>query len=481
VIWIDFLGKKKTSPGLEFPQAGRAGHDHSNDIEKRYSALRIEINGRAALANVAGMGSTWSTSEGGPSVASITPYETSAGKRYRVRYRKPDHSQTDKRGFRTKREAELFLASVEVAKHTGRYIDPSRSRVTIGAWMTAWIDSRSDLRASTLDRVQGVIRNHIVPGLGTIAIADLGRLQAQQWASKLSATQSPGSVRKIVNVLSAGMQLAVDDGRIPSNPASRLKLPKQIKSHKKFLTHEQVAALAAAVEAKPSGEGFGLLILVLAYTGLRWGELSGLRVRDLDFVRGRLEVRSTMIEVNGYLEESIPKNYEARSIPVPAFILDQLAEHVASKGGDEHVFVSSKAGAVLRNRTFRRGWFNDAAASIGIPGLTPHELRHTCASLAVSAGANVKALQRMLGHSSAKETLDTYSDLFDDDLDSVAVALNDRGAALGVGKVWAKRPAKGRAAAAISTKPKPDQHFSRSPLTDSNRRPPLYKSGALAN
>ena len=188
-------------------------------------------------------------------MGSVTPYDTSGGRRYRVRYRKPDHSQTDKRGFKTKREAELFLASVEVAKHTGRYIDPSRARVTIGAWMTAWIDSRLDLRASTLDRVQGVIRNHIVPGLRTIAIADLGRLQTQQWASRLSATQSPGSVRKIVNVLSAGMQLAVDDGRIPSNPASRLKLPKQIKSHKKFLTHEQVAELVAAVGAKPSGGG----------------------------------------------------------------------------------------------------------------------------------------------------------------------------------------------------------------------------------
>ena len=377
-------------------------------------------------------------------MGSVTPYDTSGGRRYRVRYRKPDHSQTDKRGFRTKREAELFLASVEVAKSTGLYIDPTRARVTLADWMTAWLDSRSDLRASTLDRVQGVVRNHIIPALGNIALADLRRLQAQQCASRLSATQSPGSVRKIVNVLSAGLQLAVDDGRIPANPAVRLKLPRQSKSHKKFLTHEQVAALADAVEAKPAGEGFGLLILVLAYTGLRWRKLSGLRVRDLDFGRERIEVRTTMVEVNGYLEESTPKNYEERSIPVPAFILDQLADHVKIKSLDSHVFVSSKAGAVLRNRTFRRGWFNDAAESIGIPGLTPHELRHTCASLAVSAGANVKALQRMLGHSSAKETLDTYSDLFDDDLDGVAVALNDTAARLNVGKLWAKRPAKGR-------------------------------------
>jgi len=256
------------------------------------------------------------------------PIQTPAGKRYRVRYRKPDHSQTDKRGFRTKREAELFLASVEVAKSTGRYIDPTRARVTIADWMTAWLDSRSDLRASTLDRVQGVVRNHIIPALGNIALADLGRLQAQQWASRLSATQSPGSVRKIVNVISAGLQLAVDDVRIPAIPAVRLKLPRQSKSHKKLLTHEQVAALADAVEAKPAGEGFGLLILVLAYTRLRWGEMSGLRVRDVDFRRGRIEVRTTMVEVNGYLEESTPKNYEERSIPVPAFSLEQLADHV---------------------------------------------------------------------------------------------------------------------------------------------------------
>ena len=135
---------------------------------------------------------------------------------------------------------------------------------------------------------------------------------------------------------------------------------------------------------------------------------------------------------------------------MPAFILERLQTHIAGKAKDDHVFVSSKSGAVLRNRTFRRGWFDDAAEAIGVPGLTPHELRHTCASLAVSAGANVKALQRMLGHSSAKETLDTYSDLFDDDLDSVAVALNHIGAEIRVGKVWANQPTRADAAASES-------------------------------
>ncbi|MCU1509537.1 MAG: site-specific integrase [Glaciihabitans sp.] len=368
-----------------------------------------------------------------------------------------------------------------MAKNTGRYIDPSRARVTIAQWMTSWVESRFDLRASTLDRVKGVVRIHIIPTVGHPALADFSRLQAQQWASKLRATQSPGSVRKIVNVLSAVLQLAVDDGRLPANPAARLKLPKQIKTRKKFLPHEQVVALAEAIDAKPAGEGFGLLVLVLAYTGLRWGELSGLRVRDVDLVRGRLDVHSTMVEVNGYLQESTTKDYEERSIPVPEFILEQLSIHIEGKKPTDHVFVSSKSGAVLRNRTFRRGWFDDAAATIGIPGLTPHELRHTCASLAVSAGANVKALQRMLGHSSAKETLDTYSDPFDEDLDSVAVALNATAAPLSVGKLRAKRRDSVRAVASRAAKQAADLGFLGSPQSDSNRRPPLYKSGALAN
>ena len=81
-----------------------------------------------------------------------------------------------------------------------------------------------------------------------------------------------------------------------------------------------------------------------------------------------------MAEVDGYFEVAPPKNYEERSIPVPEFIMDQLATHIRMKALDDHVFVSSRNGSVMRNRTFRRYWFDEAAEAIGIPGLTPHEL-----------------------------------------------------------------------------------------------------------
>ncbi len=99
--------------------------------------------------------------------------------------------------------------------------------------------------------------------------------------------------------------------------------------------------------------------------------------------------------------------------------MDEIAEQIAGRGPDEFVFPAPKGGVLLL-RHFRRNVFNPAARAAGLDGLTPHQLRHTTASLAVSSGANVKAVQRMLRHKSAAMTLDVYADLFDDDLDALA-------------------------------------------------------------
>jgi integrase len=169
----------------------------------------------------------------------------------------------------------------------------------------------------------------------------------------------------------------------------------------------------------PSKENSGLK------TGtVQWSELSGLRVTDVDLRRGRLEVLYTVVEVGVRELESTPKDYEARSIPVPQSVLEELAALVAGRSPDQPLFPGARSGSWLRGRVFKRGWFDPAAETVGLGGLTPHELRHTAASLAISAGANVKAVQRMLGQASAAVTLDVYSDLFDSDLDAVSEALD---------------------------------------------------------
>jgi integrase len=162
----------------------------------------------------------------------------------------------------------------------------------------------------------------------------------------------------------------------------------------------------------------------LAYCGLRWGELGALKVKRIDLARRRIEMVQSVVEVDGLLNWGVPKGHEPRSVPIPALVADGLRDRVADRTPDDVVFTGPRGGGVLRNRVFRRAGFDRAAEAVGVDGLVSHELRHTAASLAVSSGANVKAVERMLGHASAALTLDTFADLFDDDRDAVAERLD---------------------------------------------------------
>ena len=169
------------------------------------------------------------------------------------------------------------------------------------------------------------------------------------------------------------------------------------------------------------------VVRFLAYTGLRWGEMAALQMCDFDMLRRRVNVSRSVTEFNG-LVWSTPKTWERRSVPFPASLSDELAALMVGKGRDDLVFTSGR-GEVLRVSNYRRGVFASAVEVCrkldnAFPIITPHDLRHTAASLAVSAGANVMAVQRMLGHAKASMTLDVYADLFDEDLDGVADRLD---------------------------------------------------------
>jgi integrase len=358
-------------------------------------------------------------------MGSITAYESAAGKRYRVRYRKPDHSQTDKRGFRTKREAELFLASVETKKATGEYIDPTAARATIDRLGKAWLASRSHLKPSSAYVYESAWRLHVEPRWGATMIGTIRHSEVQTWITELSdgvggrKPKSPTIVRRSHDILAGILDTAVRDHLIPSNPARGVKLPRRPSREHVYLTNEQVGSLLVACgEHAP-------MVATLAYTGLRWGEASALRVRDVDTRRRRLSVAENAVYVNGSIVVGTPKTHERRSVPYPQFLSVPLADACAGKSRDDLVF-DDRNGAYQKTPTMAvNSWWDRALLEAGLPPMTIHDLRHTAASLAVSAGANVKAVQRMLGHASAAMTLDTYSDLFDDDLDAVAHRLNE--------------------------------------------------------
>ena len=155
--------------------------------------------------------------------------------------------------------------------------------------------------------------------------------------------------------------------------------------------------------------------------------MAALRVQDFDMLRRRVIVSRSVTESGG-LVWGTPKTWERRSVPFPAVLVGELAALMVGRGRDDLVFTDQRGG-VLRNSNWRVRVFRPAvakcqAADETLPRITPHDLRHTAVSLAVSVGANVKAIQRMVGHAKASMTLDTYADLFDEDLDDEADRLN---------------------------------------------------------
>lgn len=354
-------------------------------------------------------------------MATVEPYLLKDGsRRYRVRYRTPGHQQTDKRGFKTKREAELYGASVEVSKARGEFISVAAGTTTVAAWADKWMDGWSELTPSTASRYRGIVRTHVLPRWGTTPLSALTKSDIKSWLAGLVRNgSSAATARKVHSVLSCILTVAVDDKMLAFNPAIGVKVAKPTVTPRRYLTHQEVDSLAEA-----AGERGRSIILMLAYCGLRWGELAALRVHNVSIARSRIHIEASVTEVNGKMEWGDTKTRQKRGVPVPAFLLPMLAEQTTGKKPTDLAF-PAPGGGVLRYRAARVSWFNAAVAGSGIaPAFHPHELRHTAASLAISAGANVMAVQRMLGHASAKMTLDTYADLFPDDLDAVAISLD---------------------------------------------------------
>lgn len=370
---------------------------------------------------------------------SIKAYETTAGKRYMVRYRKPDKSSTDKRGFKTKKEAQLFLASVTVSKATGEYIDPALGRVTVGDLHERWLAGKKTLKPSAYDPLPRAWKNHVEPTFGSREIRSIVPSEVKEWLAELSGRRSASVALRALGVLAGILDMAIDDGRIKKNPARGLKnrprKPKK-KTGRRYLTHQQLELLARCSK-RPT------LIRVLGTTGLRWGEAVALEAGGHDQLRRRLHAEKNAPTVNGVVELGTLKSYEDRWVTYPDDMADEVLNLCAGKGPTGLLFPDD-GGGYLRRPQSGTGWFDGAVSRAqkidpSFPTITPHDLRHTAASLAVSAGANIKVLQHMLGHESAAHTLDIYAELFDNDLDSVAQKLTAARAKAPLSAAWVRK------------------------------------------
>lgn len=367
-------------------------------------------------------------------MGSVHAYSSANGRRYEARYRKPNGKQGAKRGFIRKRDAELWLSEIETARARGTFIDPQAARATIDMLGPVWLDAkRHTMKPSSFAPVETAWRLRVQPRWAGWEIANIKHTDVRAWVAELSNTTGATVTIRTFGVLASILDDAVFDGRIGTNPArmGRIGLPRKTRGKHGYLSHDEVIRLA-----REAGER-KLLVLVLAYTGIRWGEAAALRVQDIDFQRSRLHIRRNAVEVHGKIHVGTPKSHTARAVPIPEFLLEQLKFATRDRPRDALVFAAPDGGYIRRTRSDdgSKSWFKTALLKADLPMMTTHDLRHTAASLAVQSGANVKTIQRMLGHTSAAMTLDVYSDLFDEDLNAVSDRLNAGAQSAGVADI----------------------------------------------
>jgi integrase len=346
--------------------------------------------------------------------------DSKEGPRFDVEWRLPDRTKRSKT-FKSERQARVFEASIVTKTASGEIVDPRAGRVTLTTVYKAWLASRLDLSPKVRRGYEDNWRARIEPRFGSWHVSRIDHQSIQGWVNEMAASGlGPRTVRWVHSVLKMTLDYAIDDGQLLSrNPATRTKFPPLRQASHTYLTTSEVAALAE--ECGDQGD----VVLLLAYTGMRFGELVGLRVEDVDLEARRIRVRRSITQVGGKLVESNPKSAAGRrSIPIPQRLVPILTNRVSGRPPGAPA-ITSPNGALLGLENWKRSTqWRVAIVKIDRPKMRVHDLRHTYASLARRAGADLRLLQKTMGHASITVTAHVYADLYDDELDDVASALD---------------------------------------------------------
>ena len=323
--------------------------------------------------------------------------------RWQVRHLGPDGLlRPAPHTFPTKGSAEAWLTNVEADMLRGEWRDPDAGRVPLDEFAERWIRERPSLAGATVVLYEGLWRNHLEPGLGRLELGEIDPAGVRSWRQeRLDAGVRPITVAKAYRLLKAMMTTAVDDELVRRNPC-RIKGAGTERSPERPLVGV-LDVYAIADNIKP---WYRAMVLLGAFTGLRWGELIALRRRDVDLTNGVVHVRSALQEVDGQLVEGLTKSAAGRrNVAIPAVIVPELRQHIAEraeKGRNGRVFVGPK-GATARWSHFQPVW-RKATEAAGLDGLHFHDLRHAGNSFAARS-SNLRELMTRMGHSSSRAAL----------------------------------------------------------------------------
>ncbi|MET7398851.1 site-specific integrase [Dactylosporangium sp. NPDC005572] len=344
---------------------------------------------------------------------------------WQARYKGPDgKDHPAPTTFATERLAEKYLSVVEGDIAQGRWISPTAGKTTVAEWADRWYRSAmSRWKPKTRESYRSVLDRLIGPHLGRVKLSALKPIMVSNWVGKLSEEVSASQVRQAYRLLSQVMTSAVNNDMIPVTPCRGVRLPRLPEADPRILTVEQVNRLSAICEPVDR-----VLVLLLAYGGLRIGEALALRRRHLDVENGRVVVAEAVTQLVGGPVIGTPKSHQRRALTLPTFVVELVGELLGNlpEGGDVFLFGGRQRHTQDRQQSYHgfRRRFRVAVTAAGLGDVTPHDLRATHASwVADSHGVLVAA--RRLGHANASVTTRHYARAMDGADDHVAMHLDE--------------------------------------------------------
>ena len=319
---------------------------------------------------------------------------------------------------------ERYLDRVRGDLARGLYVDPSAGRIPFREYAESWRASQVH-RPTTVALVESQLRNHMLPYFGDRPLASIRPSDIQAWVKGRSAVLSPSVVKVAYRFLSAIFRSAVRDRLIAASPCEQIKLPRVDRNPFVPLETDAVHRIAAAMPPR-----YRATVFMAAGAGLRQGEVLGLQVRHVDFLARIVRVEQQLITTRGEPFIGPPKTASSvRVVPVPDVLVEELARHFEledlTSGQPEKLIFTTARGEPIRRNRFNEAWTRAVELAEVPTETTFHSLRHYYASLLIRHGESVKVVQERLGHSTAAETLDTYSHLWPDSQDRTRQAVDE--------------------------------------------------------
>lgn len=322
--------------------------------------------------------------------------------------------------FASMKAARAWLAEQATDQRRGRWVDPEKGRETFSVYADRWMHNRPDLQPRTRELYSGLLRLHVNPGIGPIELGRIDVSTIRSWhAGLLRSGTGQVTVAKAYRLARTILNTAVADGLIVTNPCALKSAGVEKTAERPTATVPEVYAIADAIRP-----WYRALVIVAAFSSLRFGELAGLRWEHVDFDAGVVNVRETAVELaSGERVVGPPKSPRSRrTVALPPQALDALRAHREQWGHWPHVF-AGPTGAVLRRGNFAKVW-KDALNGAGLSGYHFHDLRHTGNTLAAATGASTRELMARMGHASPRAAL-IYQHATDDRDKAIAMALGE--------------------------------------------------------